>query len=103
VILEVANLDVRPGQETAFEAAFAQAQGIIANSPGYLGHELQRCLETPSRCLLLVRWEHLEDHTNGFRGSAAYQDWKHLLHHFYHRFPLVEHYAALPGLRSPDA
>lgn len=95
MILEVATLDVRPGQEARFEAAFAEAQGIIASMPGYLGHELQRCIENPSRYLLLVHWRALADHTEGFRKSAPYQEWKRLLHHFYDPFPTVEHYTAL--------
>ena len=63
--------------------------------PGYVDHELQRCLETPSQFLLLVRWETLEDHTVGFRGSPDYQEWKALLHSFYEPFPVVEHYVTV--------
>ncbi|MEQ1516047.1 MAG: antibiotic biosynthesis monooxygenase [Usitatibacteraceae bacterium] len=92
MILEVASLDVRPGQEAAFESAFAEASRIIAGMHGYISHELQRCIETPNRYLLLVNWETLEDHTIGFRQSAEYQRWKALLHHFYDPFPTVEHY-----------
>lgn len=92
-ILEVALLTVRPGQEGAFEAAFAQAAPIIASMRGYLSHELQRCIERPNGYVLLVRWQTLEDHTVGFRGSAEYQRWRALLHHFYDPFPTVEHYA----------
>lgn len=92
MILEVATLDVRPGQEAAFEAAFRQASGIIANMPGYVSHQLQRCLERPNRYVLLVNWQALEYHTVGFRGSPGYQEWKALLHHFYDPFPTVEHY-----------
>lgn len=92
MILEVATLDVRPGQEAAFEAAFRQASSIIAGMPGYVSHQLQRCLEHPNRYVLLVNWQALEDHTVGFRGSPGYQEWKALLHHFYDPFPTVEHY-----------
>jgi heme-degrading monooxygenase HmoA len=92
MILEVAILDVRSGQEAAFEAAFAQAAGIISTMHGYISHQLQRCLENRSRYVLLVNWETLEDHTIGFRGSSQYQEWKKLLHHFYDPFPTVEHY-----------
>lgn len=95
MILEVAILDVRPGQEAHFEAAFRQAAPIIAGMPGCLTHELQRCLEQPGRYILLVKWRTLEDHTVGFRASPQYQEWKKLLHHFYDPFPTVEHYAAL--------
>ena len=76
MILEAAALNVRPAQEAAFEAAFREASPIIAGIQGYLGHELQRCLETPGRYLLLVRWRSLEDHTVGFRQSPAYQRWR---------------------------
>ena len=95
MILEAALLQVRPGSEAAFEAAFRRASPLIAASPGYLGHELQRCLEAPGKYLLLVRWVTLEDHTVGFRGSPAYQEWRRLLHHFYEPFPTVEHFTAV--------
>lgn len=92
MILEAAVLNVRSGQCEEFEQAFGAAKRIIAAVPGFLGLELQRCVETSGRYLLLVRWRTLEDHTEGFRGSVAYQDWKALLHHFYDPFPTVEHY-----------
>ena len=95
MILELAVLDVKSGQAREFEAAFAEAQRIIGSSRGYISHELQRCIEKPSRYLLLVRWRNLEDHTEGFRKSAPYQEWKRLLHHFYDPFPVVEHYEPL--------
>ena len=97
MILEVAILDVRPGQESAFEASFDEVQAIISAAPGYVSHELQRCVEKPDRYVLLVRWERLEDHTQGFRGSAEYQQWRELLHHFYDPFPAVEHYVTVVG------
>ncbi len=93
MIMEVAILDVIPGQEQAFEAAFSEAAPIIAGAPGYVSHQLQHCLERQNRYLLLVQWETLEAHTLGFRGSEAYQQWKKLLHHFYDPFPTVEHYS----------
>ena len=92
MILEVALLNVRPGQAAAFERAFGEAQAIIASMPGYLSHELRRCLEVENKYVLLVRWRKLEDHTVGFRQSAEYQQWRKLLHHFYDPFPTVEHY-----------
>ena len=91
-VLEVASLQVKPGQEAAFEAAFARARALIASIPGHLGHELQRCIEQPNQYVLLVRWRTLEDHTVGFRQSAVYQEWRALLHHFYDPFPTVLHY-----------
>ena len=95
MILEVATLDVIPGRESEFEAAFAEARPIIASMKGFVSLELSRCIEEASRYVLLVRWERLEDHTVGFRQSPDYQRWRALLHHFYDPFPTVLHYAAV--------
>lgn len=92
MILETAILDVAPGKAGAFEAAFASARPLIAATPGFLGLELRRCVERRDRYLLLVRWETVEAHTEGFRGSDRYAEWKRLLHHCYDPFPTVEHY-----------
>ena len=95
MILEHALLPVIPGREAEFEAAFAQARGIISASPGFVDLTLSRGLEQPNVYLLLVHWETLADHTDGFRGSPQYQGWKALLHHFYDPFPTVQHFAPL--------
>ena len=50
--------------------------------------------------LASIIWERLEDHTEGFRKSAQYLEWKDLLHHFYDPFPTVEHFHELPALSS---
>jgi len=91
-MLELAILNIIPGREAEFEAAFRDASKIIASMPGYIDHQLQHCVENKSRYLLLVNWETLEAHTIGFRTSPQYQEWKKLLHHFYDPFPTVEHY-----------
>jgi heme-degrading monooxygenase HmoA len=97
VILEHAQLDVIPGREPEFEAAFAEAKAIISSMPGFVSLRLERCLELRSRYLLLVEWETLEDHTVGFRGSAQYEQWRSLLHHFYDPFPAVQHFEQVTG------
>ncbi len=91
-VLECAVLDVRAGEAADFEAAFAEAKSLIAGSPGFVSLRLERCVETDSRYLLLVQWASLQAHTEGFRGSPAFERWRELLHHFYEPRPLVEHY-----------
>ena len=95
MVLEQAVLDVSPGRSSEFERAFAEAKSIISRAGGFRSLRLLRCLESPDRYLLLVCWETLEDHTEGFRGSADYQEWRRLLHHFYEPFPIVEHYRSV--------
>ena len=92
MITEHAVLEVIAGQEDAFVEAMESAKALIAASPGFVSLRVERCLERPRCFLLLVEWERLEDHTEGFRGSAAYEDWRAALHHFYDPFPVVEHF-----------
>jgi len=92
MVLEVAVLNVIPGLEDEFVKAFSKAQMIISKMAGYIAHQLKRCIENTSQFILLVEWEKLTDHTEGFRKSDEYQEWKRLLHHFYDPFPSVEHY-----------
>lgn len=99
-VLEMAMLHIRPGQTAEFEQTFSQAQHIISSMPGYLRHEVQRCLEDDRQYVLLVWWATLEDHTEGFRGSAEYQQWRSLLHHFYDPFPTVQHFVKVPQISS---
>jgi heme-degrading monooxygenase HmoA len=98
MILETAILKIKPGHNQEFEVAFAKASKIISSMPGYISHNLQKCIEVENKYLLLVSWQTLEDHTVGFRQSPEYQTWKELLHHFYDPFPTVEHYRTVIGV-----
>jgi heme-degrading monooxygenase HmoA len=94
MILEHAVLEVKAGQDLAFEAAMREAVQFISASEGFLKIEVKPCLETPGRYLLLVQWTTVEAHEIGFRGSERYRQWKDLLHGFYEPFPVVQHYGA---------
>ncbi len=92
MILEHALLQVRSGEESAFEAAMAEARPLIAASTGFLGIEVRPAIETPGHYLLLVHWESVADHREGFRESARYEQWRALLHQFYDPMPTVEYF-----------
>ena len=92
MILEHAILDVDPAEAAAYEEALRQALPLIAATPGFVRLTVRPCLEKPGRYLLLVEWRDLADHTQGFRQSPRYAEWKSLLHRFYRPFPEVEHY-----------
>ena len=92
MIIEHALLQVRAGEETAFEAALAQAKPLIAASPGFQGIEVRPAAETPGLYLLLVRWDSIADHRDGFRKSDRYAQWRALLHRFYDPMPTVDYF-----------
>lgn len=88
MVLEHALLSVRPGREYAFETAFARARPLLEATPGFCCLRISRSVESPSTYLLLVEWDTVESHMEGFRGSERYQPWRDLLHHFYDPFPV---------------
>jgi heme-degrading monooxygenase HmoA len=92
MITEIALLKIREKESCEFEKSFSIAQKIIAGMEGYIEHELQKCIEEEDKYLLIVRWQKLENHTEGFRKSSEYIKWRELLHHYYDPFPTVEHY-----------
>jgi heme-degrading monooxygenase HmoA len=92
MVREHAVLPVIPGREAEFEAALAEAVPIISGSPGFRRLSVSRGVERPSDYLLLVEWDSLAAHTEGFRGSPAFERWRALLHHFYDPFPDVQHF-----------
>ena len=92
MITEIAVLNIKKDESKEFETAFHAAQTIISASKGYIQHELLKCMEQSYKYFLIVQWQTLEDHTEGFRKSKTYNEWKRLLHHFYESFPTVEHY-----------
>lgn len=97
MVLEQAVIRVLPGQEAAFEAAFGEAREVLSDSAGFLGARLARGVESPATYLLLVEWERLEDHTEGFRNSPAFGRWRALIGPFFASAPEVEHFAQVAG------
>jgi heme-degrading monooxygenase HmoA len=72
-ILELATIDIKQGANEEFEQALEKAQQVISKSKGYIGHQFHKCIEQDNRYVLLIRWETLEDHTEGFRESELFK------------------------------
>jgi heme-degrading monooxygenase HmoA len=92
MIVEHALLQVRAGEGAAFERALAKARPLIAASPGFLGMEVRRGCEAVETYLLIVHWDRMEDHRDGFRRSDRYDEWRELLHRFYDPMPVVQYF-----------
>jgi heme-degrading monooxygenase HmoA len=91
MIYEIAEIEVKPGHETEFEANVAKAAPLFKRAKGCNGLELQRSIEKPSRYRLVVQWETVENHTVDFRGSSDFQEWRKLVGHCFAGTPVVEH------------
>lgn len=100
MILEIASLLVRPGEQAAFEAAFEKAQRLLVGLAGYLSHELQHSVEREQYYALLIEWRALEDYTLGFRKSGEFERWRELLQGFLTEAPQIEHFRAVAPSRD---
>lgn len=92
MIVEHAVLNIRKGQSGEFETALKRARALIEATEGFHRMEVRPCIETKDRFLLLVWWSTVEAHTQGFRGSPRYDEWRNALHPFFEPFPTVQHY-----------
>jgi heme-degrading monooxygenase HmoA len=90
MFLEIAQIPVKPGLESEFEARVKQAAPLFQRAKGCKSMSLQRSHEVPSRYRLFVQWETLADH-QGFCVSADHEEWRKLVVHCFAGSPLVEH------------
>lgn len=91
MILEIAQIDVKPGMEAEFEAGVEKAVPIFQRAKGCRGMALKRSHEKPQRYRLFVQWETLENHTVDFRNSADFPEWRACVAHCFAAPPEVEH------------
>lgn len=93
MILELADFAIQPGQNAAFEAAMQRGlSSIISQAKGCRGYKVNRCIEDPQRYILQVFWDTQEDHTVGFRQSAAFPQWRAIVGPFFASTPVVQHF-----------
>lgn len=92
MVLEVALIDVQPGHEAEFEAAFQQVRHAVADSPGCRSLRMTHGIETPTRFVLLVEWDSIADH-EAFRGSERFGIWRGGIGPHFVQPPHVEHFA----------
>jgi heme-degrading monooxygenase HmoA len=100
VVLEVAVIEVTPGQEDAFVAAYRRVRPEVTGTPGCRSVRMTRGVESPSRFVLLVEWDSVEAHERGFRATERFARWRAGIGPHFAAPPQVEHYA---DVSAPDA
>lgn len=92
MILEHCDIQIDPSKQSAFEEAIVRGvETVISKAKGFQGYKVNHSLETPSRYLLFIYWDTLENHTVDFRGSDAFGDWRAIVGPFFVKPPVVEH------------
>ncbi len=91
MVLAIFQYEIVPGMELMFEAGIELSRRIFVRAPGYLGLELLRSAEQPSRYRLLVRWASVKDHKERFLGSQLAQEFDVLIADCIAVGPITEH------------
>jgi heme-degrading monooxygenase HmoA len=101
MIVEIAEIYVRPGTQDQFDQAIRRGvETAVATSPGFRRYEVQRGIESPERYVLIIEWERLENHTVDFRGSEAFVRWRAIVAPYFAKPPQVEHFERVVGTRA---
>ncbi|WP_127501423.1 antibiotic biosynthesis monooxygenase family protein [Actinoplanes solisilvae] len=101
MVLEVALIDVTPGAEEEFAAAYKIAYPILAGTPGCRSVRMTRGVESASRFVLLVEWDSVEAHLENFRNSERFPQWRGWIGQFFATPPVVEHFLDVPAGDRP--
>jgi heme-degrading monooxygenase HmoA len=91
MVLEVADIEVRPGTEDEFLNAYRGVRAVLAGTPGCRSVRMTRGIESPSRFVLLVEWDSVAAHEENFRGSDRFATWRGAIGPFFAGPPRVEH------------
>ena len=91
MILEIAQIEVKPGTEAAFEAAIAAAAALFKAAKGCRSFAVRRSVETPQRYRLMIEWDTLAAHKDEFVGSQAWTDYRAMVSPYFEAPPQVEH------------
>lgn len=95
MVTEVATFQAIPGKEEAFAAGIQRGGEVISSYPGCRSFTVQRCIEDPTRFLLIIQWDSLETHTEGFRKSPLFAEYRSHISGLFLDNPVVHHYQAL--------
>jgi len=93
MITEIIRYKVPPAQAETFEQAYHRTETILKSSKHCLGFELLHGIEEPENWILLLRWDSVEGHEQGFRKEAGFREFFQLVRPFLDAIQEMRHYA----------
>jgi heme-degrading monooxygenase HmoA len=103
MVLERVIFTVKVGSEVGFQQGFDSARHYLEESQGCRTIRLLKGVERPNTFLLLIEWDTLEDHTEGFMKSSSFQLFGELVGSHLESEPDVQHYEPIDATWDRDA
>lgn len=95
MIYEIAEIEITPGSDQAFQTAMQQASQHFRKAPGCRSLKLERSIENPHCYFLIIGWDSIEDHMDKFRNSHEYEICRDLTSPFFASPPKVQHVSSV--------
>lgn len=92
MVTEIAIFTAAPGKEDALGQGMIQGLESIRQHSKCISANATRCVERPGRYMLSVVWASLEAHTNDFRNSPLFSQWRGHITDLFEGTPEVFHY-----------
>lgn len=91
--LEIAFVPVHPERAGEFHAAATQSmEDLFPRAAGFVRGEVRRGVERSDTFALLLEWETVADHTEGFVKSELFDEWLRRTAGMVSGDPVVEHW-----------
>ncbi|HUG21479.1 antibiotic biosynthesis monooxygenase family protein [Piscinibacter sp.] len=93
MILEIADIQIPPGQQAEFDTAIQHGlDTVLSKAKGFRGYKVNKGVESPERYILMIYWETLENHTVDFRNGPLFLQWREIVGSYFAKPPVVEHF-----------
>ena len=82
MVIEKACFTIHEGLEAKFEETFREAVKLIASIKGYRHYSLTNSIESERKYVILIEWDSLTAHTEGFMKSSQFQEFTDMMDPF---------------------
>jgi len=97
MIVELAIIRAKTGQENAMREGLQAARAVISQAEGYRGSAFHQGIEDPQRFVLRIEWDSVDAHVKGFRDGPLFPQWRGHFGQYIDGAPDVSHFTIFAG------
>ncbi len=95
MIIEYLRYSIPEDLQAAFVKDYDAARISLMRSPHARAFELAQCVDDKSQFILRLEWSSIDDHLQGFRHSAEFQEFFGHIRKYVSNIDEMRHYAAV--------